>query len=126
MYVREISSLDVAPVGEIWTSDATGGVLVSTTVSVIVSDDVDQASPLFPFRPFAVKPAMLTVTVPLPAEGAIQSNVHERLPLFECVMDVPLTLTDELPPVDKEPLSTSTLKPPLELEMLLETESWIV
>ena len=100
--------------------------LVSTTVSVIVSVVVDQASPLFPLAPFAVKPAMSTLTVPLPAEGAVQSNVHVRLPLFECVMDVPLTLTDELPPVDKEPLSTSTLNPPLELEVLLETESWIV
>ena len=85
---------------------------------------VDQASPLFPY-PFAVMPAMSTLTVPLPADGAVQSKDQARLAAFECVMDLPLTLTEELPPVENVPLSTSTLNPPYVPDMLLETDSWM-
>ena len=102
-----------------------GGLFVTTTVSVIVKLMVDQASPLFPYAPFAVIPAMSTLTVPLPADGAVQSKDQARLAAFEWVIDLPLTLTEELPPVANVPLSTSTLNPPYVPDTLLETDSWI-
>ena len=77
-----ISSLEVAATGEIWTSVTVGGLFVATTVSVIVRLVVDQESPLFPLPPFAAIPAISTTTDPLPAEGAVQSNVHARFALF--------------------------------------------
>ena len=86
---------------------------------------VDQASPPFPYAPFAVIPAMSTLAVPLPADGAVQSKDQARLTAFEWVMDLPLTLTEELPPVANVPLSTSTLNPPYVPDTLLETDSWM-
>ena len=61
---------------------AVGGLLVATTVSVMVRLIVVQASPPVP-PPFAVRPAMPTATVPLPEVGAVQSKFHARLALFE-------------------------------------------
>jgi hypothetical protein len=48
----------------------------------MVTDVVDQASPLVPLTPFAVIPAIPTFTVPLPEEGAVQSKLHARFALF--------------------------------------------
>ena len=84
---------------------------------------VVQASPLFPLAPFAVIPAILTLTVPLPDDGLIQSNDHARLALLACVIDLPLTFTPEFPAVDSEPLSTTTLKPPCEPDTPPDTET---
>ena len=86
---------------------------------------VDQASPLFPYAPFADIAAISTFTVPLPADGAVQSKDQARLTAFECVMDLPLTLTEELPPVANVPLSTSTLNPPCVPDVPPDTESWM-
>ncbi len=107
-----MSSLDVGLDGEIWTLDAVGALFDTTTVSVMVTDVVDQLSPPFPLAPLADIPAIPAVTVPLPEVGAVQSKLHARFALFVCVTDLPLTLTPEFPPVDTDPLSTSTLKPP--------------
>ena len=107
-----MSSLDVGLDGEICTLDAVGGLFDTTTVSVMLADVVVQASPLVPLTPLAVIPAIPAVTVPLPEAGAVQSKLHARFALFVCVTDLPLTLTPELPPVESEPLETSTLKPP--------------
>ena len=107
-----MSSLDVGLDGEIWTLDTLGGLFETTTVSVMVTEVVDQASPLVPLTPLAVIPAIPAVTVPLPEEGAVQSKLHARFALLVCVTDLPLTLTPELPPVESDPLETSTLKPP--------------
>ena len=106
-----MSSLDVALDGDNWTLDAEGGLLDTTTVSVMLTDVVVQASPLVP-PPLAVIPAMPAVTVPLPEEGAVQSKLHARFALLVCVTDLPLTLTPEFPPVERDPWDTSTLNPP--------------
>ena len=76
-----MSSLDVALDGDNWTLDAEGGLLDTTTVSVMLTDVVVQASPLVP-PPLAVIPAMPAVTVPLPEEGAVQSKLHARFALL--------------------------------------------
>ena len=118
-----ISSLDVGLGGEICTLDAVGGLLDTTTVSVILTDVVVQASPPVPLTPFAVIPAIPAVTVPLPEDGAVQSKLHARFTLFVCVTDLPLTLTPEFPPVESDPWDTSTLKPPCVPDTPPDTET---
>ena len=117
-----MSSLDVGLDGEICTLDAVGGLFETTTVSVILTDIVVQASPPVP-PPLAVSPAIPAVTVPLPEVGAVQSKLHARFALLVCVTDLPLTLTPELSPVESDPLDTSTLKPPCVPDTPPDTET---
>ena len=85
-----MSSLDVGLDGEICTLDAVGGLLETTTVSVILTDVVVQASPLVP-PPLAVNPAIPAVTVPLPETGAVQS----KTPCSICFVRVRYGLTTD-------------------------------
>ena len=50
-----------------------GGLLETTTVSVMLTDVVVQASPLVP-PPLAVNPAIPAVTVPIPEVGQSNQN----------------------------------------------------
>ena len=112
-----------------YTFDAVGAVLDGPASGTVIEVLV-QPSPVWALLPFAVKTAMSTFVVPLPAEGAVQSNDHERYELVVCVADWPelsiLTDMTPTPGTDNVPLSTTTLNPPLLPETPPETEIWMV
>tara|TARA_B100000609_G_C17011736_1_gene329013 strand:+ start:23 stop:382 length:360 start_codon:yes stop_codon:yes gene_type:complete len=115
------SDVETSPLGVIARFDTVGG-LFAGRLSVILVDEVLQASPpVFPL-PFAAKPAILRVAVPAPElVGVTQSNDHEVEPELVCVALEPL-IDVPVPALAKEPLSMVAEKPPEpELERLTVT-----
>ena len=111
-----------------YTFEAVGAVLEDPS-GIVIEDDV-HPSPLLALLPFAVRTAISTLVVPVPVEGAVQSNDQERYELVVWVADWPelSTLTDMIPVpgVESVPLSTTTLNPPLLPETPPEAEIWIL
>ena len=73
----------------IFTSEATGAVFCVTNSEMVVLVE-SQASPELALLPLPWRTAMSTLTVPLPVEGATQSNVHPSWPELVCVALVPV------------------------------------
>jgi len=59
---------------------AVGAVLAGPASGIVIEDDVHASLEVAPL-PFAVRTAISTLVVPLPVEGAVQSNDHDRYEL---------------------------------------------
>ena len=109
--------------------ETVGALLEGPASGIVIEDDVHASLEVAPL-PFAVRTAISTLVVPLPVDGAVQSNDHERYELVVCVADWPdaSILTDMMPTPGMEsvPLSTTTLKPPLFPETPPVTEIWML
>ena len=69
-----------------YTFEAVGAVLEGPASGTVIEVLV-QPSPLEVPSPFAVRTAISTLVVPLPEDGAVQSNDQERYELVVCVAD---------------------------------------